>query len=55
LEPALHAFNAELFTSLDIGNAINAMRAAAPEFGYVFMTAYRLFRKVFAEVILDYG
>jgi hypothetical protein len=55
LEPGLHAFYAELFTSLDIGNAINAMRAASPEFGYVFMTAYGLFRKVFAEVIADYG
>ncbi len=31
------------------------MRAAAPEFGYVFMTAYGLFRSVFSEAIRDHG
>jgi hypothetical protein len=55
LAAGLRAFYAELFTSLDITEAINAMRAAAPEFGYVFFTAYGLFRKVFAESIVDHG
>jgi hypothetical protein len=55
LEASLHTFYGELFVSFDITNAINAMRAAAPEFGYLFTTAYGLFRSVFAETIRDYG
>jgi hypothetical protein len=55
LEDGLHAFYAELFSSLDITSAIDAMRTAAPEFGYVFLTAYGLFRRVFAEFIRDFG
>lgn len=55
LEAGLHAFYSELFTSLDINNAINAMRAAAPEFGYVYSTAYGLFRSVFAMLIREDG
>ncbi len=39
LAPGLRAFYAELFISLDLTNAIDAMRAAAPEFGYFFYTA----------------
>jgi hypothetical protein len=55
LEAGLRAFYAELLTSFDITGAINAMRLAAPEFGYVFSTAYGLFRTVFAEFIRDFG
>jgi hypothetical protein len=55
LEAGLHAFYAELFTSLDITRAIDAMRVAAPTFNYLFSTAYGIFRTVFAEVIRDYG
>jgi hypothetical protein len=55
LEAGLHAFYAELFTSLDINNAINAMRAAAPEFGYMYSTAYGLFRSVFGMLIREDG
>jgi hypothetical protein len=55
LEAGLHAFYAELFTSLDITRAIDAMRSAAPAFNYLFSTAYGIFRTVFAEVIRDYG
>lgn len=55
LAPGLRAFYAELFTSLDITNAIGAMRSAAPEFGYMFFTAYGLFRTIFAESIVDHG
>ena len=55
LAPGLRAFYAELFTSLDLSNAIDAMQAAAPEFGYMFFTAYGLFRTIFAESIVDHG
>lgn len=55
LASGLRAFYAELFTSLDITNALDAMRAAAPEFGYVFYTAYGLFCTIFAEMIADNG
>jgi hypothetical protein len=55
LENGLRAFYAELFSSFDITSAIDAMRAAAPDFGYVFLTAYGLFRTVFAEFIRDFG
>jgi hypothetical protein len=55
LEAGLRAFYDELFRSFDITGAINAMSVAAPEFGYVFLTAYGLFRTVFAEFIRDFG
>ena len=55
LAAGLHAFYEELFTSFDITNAINAMRAAAPEFGYLYSTAYGLFRSVFAMLIREDG
>jgi hypothetical protein len=43
LEPGLRAFYADLFASFDITSAIDALRAAAPEFGYMFKTAHGLF------------
>ncbi len=55
LKAGLHAFYDQLFTSLDITSAIDAMRTAAPEFDYVFLTAYGVFRTVFAEFIRDFG
>jgi hypothetical protein len=55
LEAGLHTFYAELFTSLDITKAINAMRVAAPEFGYMYSTAYGLFRSVFGMLIREDG
>jgi hypothetical protein len=55
LAAGLHAFYEELFTSFDISNAVNALGAAAPGFGYLYSSALGLFRSVFGMLIREEG
>jgi hypothetical protein len=55
LEDGLRAFYAELFTSLDITRALDALRVAAPGMGYFYASAVGLFRSVLAEYIRDFS